>query len=561
VLIVAPSGFVDLDGSHRQPLKGASRVADAPADEEVLLTLVLRRRTGAELPSDAASTTSRAQGRERLAQAAGADPQDVERVEQFVRDSGMDVVSSDGAARSIVVRGSVEQANSLFDVSLGQYEAEGLSYRGREGVVRLPADVAEAVEAVLGLDDRPQARMRLKRGPTLGDADLPDPESDPASLLPEVERVAAARAQPQLQPQPLWAHQVARLYDFPRELDGSGQTIAIIELGGGYRDDELAAYFEKAGVPAPEVIAVPVDKGTNSPGEDADGEVLLDIEVAGTVAPAARLVVYFADNSDRGFFDAINRAVHDTTYAPSAVSISWGGPESTWTPQAMTAFDGALADAGALGVTVLAAAGDHGAADAAGDGQVHADFPASSPHIVACGGTEIVGLHDTAVSEVTWNEGDGWATGGGVSAQFPVPEWQIDVGIPENLNGSNQPGRGVPDVAGNASGRSAYIVLVDGQWTSVGGTSAVAPLYAGLIALLDQGLGRPVGLLLPQLYAAAASPGVFRNIVSGDNSVPSTPQFGPATAGYPAGEGWDACTGLGSLHGGALLNELKSSMA
>src|SRR5262249_44687123 len=154
-------------------------------------------------------------------------------------------------------------------------------------------------------------------------------------------------------------------------------------------------------------------------------------------------------------------------------------------------FDQVLEDAAALGITVFAAAGDHGAGDAAGDGGVHADFPASSPHMVACGGTTLVGADGETVSEVVWNDGDGWATGGGISDAFPVPVWQTAV-MPETLQ-SGKPGRGVPDVAGNADITSGFIVLVDGRYAPTGGTSAVAPLYAGLTALLNQALGQPVG--------------------------------------------------------------------
>jgi kumamolisin len=458
-----------------------------------------------------------------------------------VRDAGMEVVASDAARRMVSARGTVAQASAAFGVSLGRYRAGEVTYRGCDGAVRVPAELADVVEAVLGLDDRPQARTSFKAGPKIAEEDLPDPSA------------AATPA-----PAPLWTTQIARLYDFPSGRDGSGEAIGILELGGGYTDDELAAYFARAGVPAPSVTSVAVDNGANRPGEDADAEVLLDIEVAGTVAPGARIVVYFADNTDRGFLDALTTAVHDTANAPSAISISWGGPEDTWTAQARTAFDQALADAAALGVTVLAAAGDHGAGDAAGDAGVHTDFPASSPHMVGCGGTTLVGDGDQIASEVVWNDGDGWATGGGVSAAFAVPDYQREASPPANRD-TGRPGRGVPDVAGDADTDTGYLVLVHGQWGPIGGTSAVAPLYAGLVALLNQALGRPIGALLPALYtiAADAAAQAFRDVTSGDNGVPES-EFGPAVAGYAAAGGWDACAGLGSIRGAALLARLEA---
>jgi len=509
---------VVLRGSDRAPLPGATRVGDADPGSTVDLTIVLRREPGG-VPGS------------------GADPADVATVEGFVRGTGMQVLSADVARRVVLVRATVAQASAAFGVELGDYEAAGVSYRGRAGPIRLPSSVAGVVEAVLGLDDRPQARIHLKQGPPIAVGDLPP----------------VSRAETSPHPSPLWPAQVAELYSFPTGVDGAGQTIGILELGGGYRDSDLDAYFAKVGVARPKVVAVPVDGGSNSPGGDADGEVLLDIEVSGAIAPGATIRVYFADPSDRGFYDALSTAVHDK---PTVISISWGGPEDAWTEQARQAFDDVLADAAAFGTTVLAAAGDHGAGDAGGDTKAHVDFPASSPHIVACGGTTLVGANGKIVSEVAWNDGDGWATGGGISDAFPVPAWQT-VKLPASVNGT-KPGRGVPDIAGNADITSGFIVLVDGTYSPAGGTSAVAPLYAALTALLGESLGHSVGDLLPTLYGAT---GAFcRDVVTGDNSVPQS-QYGPKVAGYAAGPGWDACTGLGSIQGQALLAELRSSPA
>ena len=546
----------NVSGSRRKPLPGAMRTADADPNEQVTVTMIVRRKPGATpTPPDTpqgGSTEARAELRRRYAEQAGADPQDLAAVARFATDAGLRVVEQDPGRRSVVVQGTVEQASRAFGVSLGRYEAEGVTYRGREGEVTVPAKLDGIVEAVLGLDDRPQAHTHFKWGGPIDEAAMPHPAQDPLELLPDLgdthPAAGPARAKPKGKPVPLWATQVAQLYGFPTDVNGHGEAIAIVELGGGYTDADLKGYFAKAGInPAPTVTAVPVVNGSNSPGGAADGEVLLDIEVSGSVAPGAAIVVYFADNTDRGFLDAITTAVHDTQHAPSVISISWGGPEAAWTAQSMKAMDAALQDAQALGVTVLVAAGDHGAGDAGTDGKVHADFPASSPNTVACGGTTLVGRNGAVVSEVAWNDQDGWATGGGISETFPVPPWQT-VAMPANLNGSG-PGRGLPDVAGNADITSGYMVLVSGKWGPIGGTSAVAPLYAGLVACLNQKLSRPVHPLPSSLYGLPAA--AFRDVTSGNNSVPKS-QFGPAAAGYSSGKGWDACTGLGSLHGGAL---------
>jgi kumamolisin len=559
-----------LGGSTRQPLRNATRVGDVDAEHRVLVSIIVRRPpnrpAGEPLPADA----SPAERRARVAEQSGADPDDLRAVERFAVDAGLEVRSVDAARRTVMVEGPASAMAAAFDVDLARYRTEdGVTYRGREGDVHVPADLEPVIDAVLGLDDRPQARAHFHPGEPVDEAELGDPTDDPVLLsagnhLSSADAVALKKKK-QVAASPLWPAQVAQLYDFPTSYDGSGQTIGIIELGGGFRQSELTTYFTKAlaGTPhagsQPTVTAVNVDHGSNQPGGEADGEVLLDIQVAGAIAPAADIVVYFADPSDRGFIDAVTTALHDTTHAPSVVSISWGGPEDTWTSQARAAFDAALSDADALGVTVLAAAGDHGAGDAEPDGHAHTDYPAASPYIVSCGGTTLIGQSGTTVSEIAWNDHDGWATGGGISEQTPKPAWQTAT-MPPNVNGSSFQGRGVPDVAGNADIVSGFWVLVDGKWTPIGGTSAVAPLYAGLLALVNQAINRPVTRLTRTLYGlnATQSAQVLRDIDTGTNTVPQS-QYGPAVDGYDAQQGWDACTGLGSIKGKGLVELLQTS--
>jgi kumamolisin len=277
--------------------------------------------------------------------------------------------------------------------------------------------------------------------------------------------------------------------------------------------------------------------------------VLLDIEMLGALAPGAAQYVYFAPNTDQGFVDAVTTAVHATP-TPAAVSISWGGPEAQWTSQAMTALDSAISDGAALGVTVCVAAGDNGSSDGVSDGQPHVDFPASSPNALGCGGTTLEGNTTTGAvtSETVWNDGSsGGATGGGVSVTFPLPTWQASAGVPASPSGGT--GRGVPDVAGNADPNTGYQVLADGQQQVVGGTSAVAPLWAALTCRLVQSLGKPLGLMQEALYQGVQPAGPvagLRDITQGNNG------------NYSAGPGWDACTGLGVPEGTALLSRLGS---
>jgi kumamolisin len=290
-----------------------------------------------------------------------------------------------------------------------------------------------------------------------------------------------------------------------------------------------------------------VDGGSNTPGtvNGPDGEVMLDIEVSGSVAPGAVIAVYFAPNTDQGFIDAVTSAVHDATHRPSVLSISWGSAENTWTAQAMNQMEQAFTAAAAMGVTVTVAAGDNGSSDGATDGLQHADFPASAPHALGCGGTRLEISGGVISSETVWNDGPGQgAGGGGISDVFPLPAYQAGAAVPPSANPGARVGRGVPDVCGDADPDTGYTVRVDGQTLPIGGTSAVAPLWAGLVALLNQGLGHPVGFLQPFLYSAAGT-AALHDIVTGSNGA------------YSAGRGWDACTGLGSPDGVALLKALS----
>lgn len=271
---------------------------------------------------------------------------------------------------------------------------------------------------------------------------------------------------------------------------------------------------------------------------------MLDIEVAAAIAPKARIAVYFTPNTDKGFLDAITMATHDKINNPSVISISWGSAENNWTAQAMTSFDQAFQTATALGITVCCASGDNGSADGETDGNAHVDFPASSPFALGCGGTKLTTTGNTISSETVWNEGTTSATGGGVSAFFPLPTYQSKAGVPLSANAPHKAGRGVPDVAGDADPATGYFVRVDGQESVIGGTSAVAPLWAGLIALVNQKLGKSVGYLNPLIYGDIVGKGAFQDIRSGNNGA------------YTSQAGWDACTGWGTPNGAKLLQAL-----
>lgn len=524
---------VPLTASQKTTVPGARRVGPVDPKEEVSVTILVRRRPGADAPDPVAATLGgRPLRREDFAAIHGADPADLAKVTEFARAHGLTVGETAAAQRTVKLSGPAEAVSGAFGTELARYEHPEGAYRGREGVITLPSDVAPLIEGVFGLDDRPQAhpliRMGKKKKPVAGG--------------------------PPVGSTPFETPQIAKLYNFPTDVTGAGECIGIIELGGGYNESDLQGYFGRLGIPMPTVVAVPVDGTQNTPSPDpggADGEVALDIEVAGAVAPGAKIAVYFAPNTDQGFLDAINTAVHDTTNKPSVISISWGSAESGWTAQSMQAMDQAFADAGALGVTVTVAAGDDGACDRTTDGKAHTDFPASSPHALACGGTNLQGSGSTISSETVWNESTGGASGGGISDVFDVPTWQAGK-VCVSVNPGARAGRGVPDVSGDADPATGYLIDFGGQTEqAIGGTSAVAPLWAGLIALANQSLGKPVGFLNPTLYGHLAGTAALHDITQGNN-------FASGVKGYSANSGWDACTGNGSPDGAQLIAALKA---
>jgi len=505
-----------LKGSERAVMPGAKVLAPADPTERLEVTLLVRRRASEELRSNVAALCSGKSAaaplsREEFTARHGADPADLAAVRAFAAANGLAVVLEHAGRRTVILSGTVAQFNAAFHVHLQQMRHGSCSYRGRTGGVELPSSLAGIVEAVLGLDSRPQAAAHFRLRPATSAA---------TSFTPT---------------------QVATLYGFPAST-GAGQCVAIIELGGGFRPADLDAYFQGLGVGSPTVTAVSVDHAQNSPTGDAngpDGEVMLDVEVVGAIVPQANIAVYFAPNTDAGFLNAITTAVHDTTNKPSVISISWGGPESSWTTQAMTAMDDAFQAAATMGVTVCVASGDNGSGDGVDDGSDHVDFPASSPFALGCGGTTLNATPSAISGEVVWNDGDsGGATGGGISGFFATPSWQSSVSAVTS-QGKKTPltKRGVPDVAGNADPETGYDVRVDGSAAVIGGTSAVAPLWAALIARLNQISGKSAGLINPQLYQASTG---FRDITSGNNG------------DFAAAAGWDACTGLGSPNGAAL---------
>lgn len=522
---------VPLKGSHRNtPVAKLKQGIDR--SELASVTIRVRARNNMpDLLNPATSNDFRSISRSEFHGSFGANINDMDQIEKFAYHFGLTIVRSSIIERTIELQGTIGQLESAFNVNLSNYEDEaGNSFRGRQGEIQIPSELDGIVEGVFGLDNRSVATAKYQILDKNHPAFASHKASGNSAFNPD---------------------QLAKTYNYPADVTGKNQCIAIIELGGGFRSSDLTAYFNGLGLKPPKVVARSVDRGHNHPGNPngADGEVMLDIEVAATLAPDATIVVYFAKNTDKGFLDAINAAVHDSHYNPSVISISWGSAEINWTQQSLNAFNQAFQAAAIMGVTVCVAAGDTGSSDGVSDGKVHVDFPASSPYVLACGGTKLqVDKSGRRAVEVVWNESNDSATGGGISEVFDIPMYQKTAQIPVSVN-SQKVGRGVPDIAADADPVTGYNILVDGQQMVIGGTSAVAPLTAGLIALINQKLNKKVGFINPKLYA---NPNVCWDITQGDNITV------PGQKGYEAVVGWDACCGYGVLDGTQLMNVLSS---
>jgi kumamolisin len=527
--MVIPEGYQRIEGSVRSPVKGTHRIGDINPNETMTVTVLVRRRENVKaLPNPVAEALMPNEqkkyiSREELAEQYGAAPEDLKLVEDFGRKHGLTVVESSEAKRTVKLSGTAKQMSEAFFVKLGRYKSPHETYRGREGHVHMPENVAKVVEGVFGLDNRRMALRSANSGAT-------------SSLTPS---------------------QVAKLYNFPTSTNGSGQTIGILEFGGGYNMSDINAFFSSNGLNTPQITDVSIDGAMNTPGSEADTEVVLDIEVAGGVAPGAHIAVYFAPWTEQGWVDVIHSAIFDSTPRPSVLSISWGYPEGkgiegvTWTKQAIEAVNEAFQDAARLGVTVFAATGDWGSSSGFPGGKALVWYPPSDPYVTACGGTTISNASGSSFTETTWP-----STGGGISEVFPLQSWQQNIGVPPSVN-DNHFGRGIPDVAGNADPASGYMITFNGGQFPVGGTSAVSPLYAGLIALINSILANPAGYLNPVLYNYGITPSmqVFQDINDGVSNASD------GALGYTSGPGWDACTGWGRLNGAKLLSALSGQHA
>lgn len=532
--------FIAVPGSERTPAFGATATRAADAEAWVEVTLKLARK--APLPALDARP-QRALTAAEVASQFGASDESVKRVADTFEGLGLTVLSTDTATRTVKLGGPVSAMEAAFQVKLMEFDGIRGPYRGRVGALHVPAALEKDIVGVFGLDNRRAVRRRPAGGNKRHVAD---------------HTAAAAKKRPWFFPSEL-----ATAYDFP-DGDGSGQTIGLLEFGGGYFADDLAKFCQAAGIAAPPtVVPISVDKMPTDTNDEATGEVMLDVEVVAGLCPKATIPVWFSQFSEKGWVDALDAAMHDAKYKPQVLSISWGYAEdvSVWTTAAVNQVNEALQEAALMGITICVAAGDDGSSDGINDGHAHVDFPCASPYVLAVGGTLLrTGAKRT---ERAWKDGDGLrsdgggSTGGGVSTRIARPAWQAGLDVAP-VNPGQKGGRAVPDVSANASANTGYFVVAGGQQEISGGTSAAAPLWAGLVARMNQQLaasGKRVGFLTPLLYGAV--PGAAGTLgKAGCNDIHTGDNITAHVGGFKSGTGFDAVTGWGSPKGKDLLAAL-----
>lgn len=534
----------------------------------------------------------------------------------WARDHGLEVLEASAARHDVVVRGTAPVVEEAFGIRQLLHHHRGHTYRTHEGAVHLPREVADVVDAVLGLDEAPRS------GPHHGGP----PTGDQGPTLHSVS-------------------DLARHYDFP-DVQGTLPRIAVLE-SGGYHPSDLTAFFQREGLPEPTLREVHVPDASGRPvpnaplsadmlhavaaawkpgatfedvaaaasaALDARGdlpsdpdaakravfgvlaafestaEVTMDLQILGGMAPGAPIDVYFCSMSHDGWRRALFAMMgapypgQEAQPLPAVLSVSWGGSERTWgSARNLRAVHGALEAAARRGITVCCSSGDWGSrnerspgggggagerrrtGDGAGahPGQAagreggatpshNVNFPASSPAVLACGGTEV-----RPGGEVVWNEevlGARMASGGGMSGVFGRPPYQktLDTPDPDDTWIANGDaafrGRWLPDVAANAAFSSGVRTYLGGAPFVGGGTSAATPLWAALLVRISAAAGRPLGCVNAALYRAGTG---LAPVTEGTNDVSGT-----GSAVYRAGTSWDPCTGLGVPSGTALLDAL-----
>ena len=554
---MADTDQIALHGEIPEPLSGSTPREKAPDPaERITVTVVVRSRAGRGVLAEALAGLAKLLPHERTRLPAdeferryGAAPEDLAAVVAFATLHGLHVEEVSAARCTVELSGTLEQFGRAFGVGFRLFGHPIGPYRLQDGPILIPRPLQGVIEDVIGLDDRPLLTPGVAASPAAA-----------SSSSSGVEKLAYTDPRA-----------MAKYYGFPAGT-GAGQCAALVQFGGGYDPDDMEAYFRLRGIACPEMALVEIMGQTNQPaspavmkscaaylgllGPGAAGpddpavykansgafwatlECTMDLQVLGTVVPGAKLVTYLAPNTAQGKYNAFSKAIFDTGNNPSVINCSWGSCESQTPQSSMISIDQLFQKAALKGVTICASAGDSGDGASACGGQPSGHFPASSPNALACGGSSVA---QDLSRETSWYEvisGFPMSGGGGYSQLFDLPDWQKSVV-------TGQTGRGFPDVVAKADIMTGYDVLVGGLDLPMGGTSAAAPLWAGLVALLNEALQRPVGYLTSLLYSGEFAAALRAVTQSGGGPCTPTP-------------GWNPCTGLGAPVGTALLAALSA---
>ena len=532
--------LVAMPGSIHALPPGSKAMRRTNPQHWIDLTLGVRRKV--DLPDlsaldDVAPGQRQYMTRDQMASQHGSDPTAIDAITKWAGEHDLVVTASHPISARLGLGGTVENLSAAFGVDLFDYEnAELGEFHARTGPIHLPPELAGLVTGVFGFNNH-RIMKRTRRSMASGGADM------------------AAKARPWFVPTEL-----GQIYNFPA-VDASSQTIGLLEFGGGVETADVAAYFIKIGQPAPSVTVIAVDGVSTDPAADPDstGEVMLDVDVAGALGGGAKIAVYFSTFDEKGMIDILSAVIADQVNDPSVLSISWGWAENqdfnntgvTWSPAAIDHINHSFLAAAQLGISVCVSTGDDGSEAQIKDGKAHVNFPATSPYVLAVGGTTLHAKTSASgakhVTETVWNDGPGSGTGGGVSDITPKPSWQAGIAL-TSINPGHFNGRAIPDVAADADPNTGYLVMSGGKLQIVGGTSASAPLWASLIARINADLKARAGNFNALLYTKYGPAGTLRDITKGNNDTD-----GLLHGSYAAGAGWDACSGWGVPDGQKLL--------
>ena len=505
----------------------------------------------------------------------GATGADYQVVMNYARAQGLTVVGAHPDHLLLDVAGPAQAVEAAFAIRLQQYQAaDGRVFHAPDAAPAVPAAVAARLAGVFGLDSSLVAhpyRRRLEPGARPQALPIPGPGTGPMGGLTPLDTKTA--------------------YGLTgTSLDGSGQTLGLLELDG-YAPNDVRAYENQFGLPLMALENVSVDGATGQPGSGAD-EVTLDIELITALAPRAKeVLVYEGPNSDASILDIYSKIANDDR--TNEVSTSWGLNQAQFEiddPGFLNAENRIFQQMAMQGQAVFAAAGDNGAYDDLDSSHLSVDDPGSQPFVTGVGGTTLAthGPGGTRQGETTWNDDplNNGAGGGGISGSgfdaasgpgspyWPIPSYQVGAVSAASLGSTTM--RNVPDVSLDADPNSGYSIYFQGGWVVYGGASTAAPLWAGFTALVNQqraATGQSVlGFANPSLYAigkGAAYSRDFHDIadgssngtIDGDTSGVPNPsgQYAPPTTGFPAVPGYDLATGWGTFNGANLLADLSGS--